>query len=49
MRYFASLYRKFVDYLNDSGDLTTGAHQGPPPCCGLYSGLSEREPGGRDH
>ena len=47
MKYFAKLYRKMVDYLNDSGDLTTGAHRGPPQCCSLYSGLSPMDIGER--
>ena len=40
-RYFATLYRKLVDYLNDSSALTTGSHRGEPHCCGMYSGLSD--------
>ncbi|MBP0599237.1 hypothetical protein J8I26_14040 [Herbaspirillum sp. LeCh32-8] len=40
MKYITKLYRKLVDYLNDSGDLTTGSHRGEPQCCSLYSGLS---------
>ena len=38
--YFATLYRKLVDYLNDSSDLDTGSHRGQPHFFGLYSGLS---------
>ncbi len=37
MKYFAKLYRKLVDYLNDSGDLTTGSHRGQPQSLSLYS------------
>jgi len=43
--YFAALYRKLVDYLNDSSALTTGSHRGEPHCCGMYSGLSDMEQG----
>jgi len=45
MQYFAMLYRKLVDYLNDSSDLPTGSHRGQPPTCSWYSGLSQ---GGSD-
>lgn len=44
-KYFATLYRKLVDYLNDSSALTTGSHRGEPHCCGMYSGLSDMEQG----
>lgn len=47
MKYLAKLYRKMVDYLNDSGDLTTGSHRGEPQCCSLYSGLAPMDVG--DH
>ncbi|WP_197034878.1 hypothetical protein [Herbaspirillum sp. RV1423] len=40
-KYFSTLYRKLVDYLNDSSTLTTGSHRGEPHCCGMYSGLSD--------
>lgn len=40
MKTITRLYRKLLDYLNDSSDLTTGSHRGAPPCCSLYSGLS---------
>ncbi|MCA1323210.1 hypothetical protein [Herbaspirillum sp. alder98] len=40
MQYFAMLYRKLVDYLNE-GDLSTGSHQGQPHSCSWYSGLSQ--------
>lgn len=40
MKYFATLYRKVVNYLNDSSDLATGSHAGEPRCCSLYSGIS---------
>jgi hypothetical protein len=40
MNYFAKLYRKLVDYLNDSSELDTGSHRGAPHSCSLYSGLS---------
>ncbi|WP_198937252.1 hypothetical protein [Herbaspirillum camelliae] len=40
MNYFAKLYRKLVDFLNDSSELDTGSHRGAPHCCSLYSGLS---------
>ncbi|WP_167552707.1 hypothetical protein [Herbaspirillum hiltneri] len=46
-KYFAALYRKLVDYLNDSSALTTGSHRGEPHCCGMYSGLSNMEQGQR--
>ena|GEM_PF-611010 len=42
-KYFATLYRKLVDYLNDSSALTTGSHRGEPHCCGMYSGLSNMD------
>lgn len=37
MKYFAKLYRKLVDYLNDSGDLTTGSHRGQQQPLSPYS------------
>ncbi len=40
MNYVAKLYRKLVDFLNDSSELDTGSHRGAPHCCSLYSGLS---------
>lgn len=40
MQIFATLYRKLVAFLNDSGDLTTGSHRGQPQNCSLYAGLS---------
>jgi len=42
-KYFATLYRKLVDYLNDSSALTTGSHRGEPHYCGMYSGLSDMD------
>lgn len=43
MNFIAILYKKFVDYLNDSSTQTTGSHRGEQHSCGLYSGLSEQE------
>ena len=40
-KFFAALYRKLLNYLNDSSALDTGSHRGAPHDCGLYSGLSE--------
>jgi hypothetical protein len=39
-KYFATLYRKLVNYLNDSSALDTGSHRGQAHYCGMYSGLS---------
>jgi hypothetical protein len=41
--YFTTLYRKLVDYLNDSSALDTGSHRGKAHYCGMYSGLSNLE------
>lgn len=40
MHIIVKLYRKLVDYLNESGDQTTGSHRGQPQCCSLYSNLA---------
>lgn len=42
-KYLSMLFRKLVQYLNDSSSLTTGSHRGNPHCGGMYSGLSDLE------
>ncbi len=42
-KYFATLYRNLVNYLNDSSALDTGSHSGKSHYCGIYSGLSNLE------
>jgi hypothetical protein len=47
--YFTTLYRKLVNYLNDSSALDTGAHSGGSHYCGMYSGLSNRDQNDQHH